>query len=201
VTTACIVQARMTSTRLPGKVMYPLGGKPVIWHVLERCQRITGVDEVVLAVPDDPVSRPIAAEASGRGVAVFQGAEHNVLHRYLGAAWAANANLIMRITADCPLIDPVICARVLALMTTRIDYASNVLPRGWPKGLDCEVFTMAALERTHCEAHKQDDLEHVTPWMQRHLRCANLAGDGDPDERLVLDTPEDYEILKRRFAA
>jgi len=109
------------------------------------------------------------------------------------------ADVIMRVTGDCPLIDPEICGKVLALMDDGVDYASNVMPRGFPKGLDCECFTAEALERAHKTADDAYDREHVTPWMQRNLYCVNLDGDGDPDENLCLDTLDDYLHLSERF--
>lgn len=201
-TTACIVQARMTSRRLPGKTMYPLAGKPVIWHVLTRCQRIPGVDMVVLAVPRDPVSAPLEREAEALGVTVVWGSEADVLSRYHAAAVTVGARMIMRVTGDCPLIDPSVCGRVLALLGDGIEYASNVQPRGFPQGLDCEVFTFRALDEAHRKAVRSADREHVTPYIiRKNVRRANLPGDGNTGLRLTLDTPDDYEFLKARFAA
>lgn len=197
--TVCIVQARMTSTRLPGKAMMSLGGIPAIRHVLTRCKTIPGVGRVVCAVPDADISEPIVREALFMGVGVFKGSEHDVLGRYFYAARGIKANMVMRVTGDCPMIDPEICGRVLGLMTSGVDYASNVDPRGFPKGLDCEVFTFPALERAHAEADSSYDREHVTPWMRRNLHCVNLDGDGDSDLRLCLDDLEDYIFLSKQF--
>ena len=194
----CIVQARLTSTRLPAKTMLSLGGEPVIRHVLRRCKTIPGIDRVILATPVDK-SEPLREEARGLGVTVVQGSEHDVLGRYRKAALLANAEIIMRITADCPLINPEICGRVLSLMEDGVEYASNVMPRGFPKGQDCEVFTFDALERAHKEADDPEDREHVTLWMQRNLHCVNLDGDGNPDLNWCLDTLDDYIFLSRRF--
>lgn len=197
---ACIVQARMTSTRLPAKVMLSLGGEPAIRHVLRRCQDIKGVDMVVCAVPDDGRSAPIKREALVLGVRVALGSEHDVLSRYHQTAVSVNADIIMRVTGDCPLINPEICGRVLALMGDGVEYASNVDPRGWPKGLDCEVFTFDALDRAHKEADDPYDREHCTPWMRRNVHCVNLDGDGDPNLRWCLDTLDDYLFLSGKFA-
>ena len=196
--TAVIVQARLTSTRLPAKTMLSLGGEPVIRHVLRRCLAIPGVDKVVCATPVHK-SEPLRFEAHALGVTVVQGSEHDVLGRFRKAALVVNADIVMRVTGDCPLIDPEICGRVLELMEEGVDYASNVDPRGFPKGLDCEVFTMDALERAHREADDPYDREHIGPWMQRNLYCVNLEGDGNPDLRLCLDDLDDYIYLSKRF--
>lgn len=198
-TTAVIVQARMNSTRLPGKAMLSLGGEPAIRHVLGRCGEIPGVDVVVCAVPDDPRSEPIVRAAEGLAL-VYKGPEDDVLLRYVGAAMSVGADRIVRVTGDCPLIDPEVCGRVLALLAGEVDYASNLTPRGYPKGLDCEAFTVEALRKAHKEATEAYDREHVTPYIQRNCRRVNLFGDGDPDERLVLDTLDDYVKLSGIFA-
>ena len=195
----CIVQARMTSTRLPGKVMLSLAGEPAIRHVLRRCQGIAGIDRVICAVPNDKRSKPIEREAHDLGIMISPGSEHDVLARYWKAAYPHKPDVIMRVTGDCPMIDPEICERVLNLMGDGIDYASNVMPRGWPKGLDCEVFTFDALRRAYQEADDPDDREHVGPWMQRNLYTVNLLGTGDPEKRLCLDTLQDYIALHKIF--
>ena len=194
----CIVQARLTSSRLPAKMMLSLGGEPVIRHVLRRCKEIPGIDQVICATPVEK-SEPLRIEAKALGVRVVQGSENDVLGRYRKAAVLVNADVIMRITGDCPLIDPEICGRVLNLMEDGVDYASNVMPRGFPQGYDCEVFTMNALERAHKEADDPYDREHIGPWMQRNLYCVNLDGDGDADKRLVLDTLDDFLSLSKEF--
>lgn len=198
-TVACIVTARMTSARLPGKPMMLLAGEPVIRHVLRRCKAIPGVDKVVLATPDSPRSRPLVNEAVAiGGLFLCAGSETDVLARFHAAAVAAKADYLVRVTGDCPLIDPAICGEVLSLLiTTGADYASNVLPRGFPKGLDCEAFRMGALAAAHKCALTAYDREHVTPWMQRHGHRVNL--DPPADWRWVLDTQEDYERLAVAF--
>ena len=181
-------------------MMLSLGGEPAIRHVLRRCQAIQGVDMVVCAVPDDGRSAPIKREALALGVRVVMGSENDVLSRYHQAAVSVKADIIMRVTGDCPLIDPEICGRVLASMGNGIEYVSNVDPRGWPQGLDCEVFTFDALDRAHKEADDPYDREHVTPFMRRNLHCVNLDGDGDPKLRWCLDTLNDYCFLSGKFA-
>lgn len=197
-TAVCIVQARIGSTRLPGKVMLPLAGEPVIHRVLRRCGMIWDIDQVVCAVPDEARSAPIAAEAASLGIPVVYGSETDVLARYHQAAVEHRADVVLRVTADCPMIDPAVCALVLGpVLAGAADYASNVLPRTWPKGLDCEAFTFAALDRAHREATDAYDREHVTPWLQRAcgIRRVNIDGPGKGDVSLTLDTPEDYARL------
>jgi spore coat polysaccharide biosynthesis protein SpsF (cytidylyltransferase family) len=179
-------------------MMLSLGGEPTIRHVLRRCKEIPGIDKVVCATPVEK-SLPLRKEALALGVTVVQGSEHDVLGRYRKAALLVNADIIMRVTGDCPLIDPEICGRVLSLMEDGVDYASNVLPRCFAKGLDCECFTVEALERAHKEADDPYDREHVTPWMQRNLYCVNLDVNSSSEERLCLDDLSDYLSLSEKI--
>jgi spore coat polysaccharide biosynthesis protein SpsF len=205
-TTAVIVQARMGSSRLPGKVMRALAGRTVLAEVLDRCRAVPGADGVVCAVPNEPASAPIEAEAERLGVTVFRGSEKDVLDRYLGAARAVNADVIMRVTSDCPLIDPDICGEVLALRARHsVDYAANNLERTFPHGLECEAFTMASLREAASATAEPYDREHVTPWLRRapHLSRSNLVA-SDPrhsEERWTLDYPEDLAFLTAVFEA
>jgi len=200
-----IVQARYGSTRLPAKVLRQLTGKTVLEHVLTRCRAIEGVDEVICATGLDPANDPIVAEGGRLGFRVFRGDENDVLARYLGAARFAEADLIMRVTSDCPLIDPMICGAVFRLQAERkADYAANNMPRLFPHGLDCEVFTRTALERAATATTEAYDREHVTPWLRRHpeLKRANLVGPGWPanTHRWTLDYPEDFTFFEELFA-
>src|SRR3990167_8352030 len=165
----CIVQARLTSRRLPWKVMYALGGQTVLYHVLSRAKQIQGINRVILSAPDHPRSTVLAVEAKALRVETFYGSETDVLERYFFVALNNRAKVIMRITADCPLLDPSKCQAVLNALGDA-DYVSNAHPRIVPPGNDCEVFTMAALTRAYKEATELYDREHVCPWMQRHLK-------------------------------
>jgi spore coat polysaccharide biosynthesis protein SpsF len=202
--TAAIVQARYASTRLPGKVLMELRGVAVLTHVLARCRAVDGVTDVVCATTSGQDTDGIADLARASGAVVFRGSEHDVLGRYLGAARFVEAETILRVTSDCPLIDPDLCAAVLALRATEgADYASNNMPPTWPYGLDCEAFTRAALERADAEARASDEREHVTPWLRRHpdLRRANLPAPrpGLSDHRWALDYPQDYAFFQALF--
>jgi spore coat polysaccharide biosynthesis protein SpsF (cytidylyltransferase family) len=199
--TACIIQARLGSTRLPGKVLEPLGDAPVLEHVLRRCQAIDGVDEVVCATVAGADGDAVAALADNLDVAVYRGPECDVLARYHGAAHAVGADVVMRVTSDCPLIDPEICAAVLKLrIEADADYAANNMPPSWPHGLDCEVFTIGALDEAATTAVAPEDHEHVTPWIRRNraYRRVNLAGPGGEAvaQRWTLDYPEDLAFLR-----
>jgi spore coat polysaccharide biosynthesis protein SpsF len=205
-TTAVVVQARMGSTRLPGKVMRDLAGEPVLAHVLKRCRIIPGADVVVCAVPDEAASAPIESVARHCGVELFRGSESDVLSRHFGAARSVRANVVLRVTSDCPLIDPEICGAVLQLhRDERADYAANNMPRSFPHGLDCEVFTFRALNEAHHLAKDAYDREHVTPWLCRapNLRRANLSsGRAELSKmRWTLDYSEDLDFLRAVFAA
>ncbi|MBV9862951.1 MAG: NTP transferase domain-containing protein [Alphaproteobacteria bacterium] len=204
-TTACIVQARMGSTRLPGKVLRRLGDDTVLRHVLRRCAAIPGVDVVVCATVVGADGERVAAEALRSGALVFRGDEADVLGRYLGAAEMVDATRIMRVTSDCPLIDPVLCGRVLALCggANGADFATNNMPPSWPHGLDCEAFTRDLLEAAAATAEASYDREHVSPWMQQAagVRRANLAGPGGEltQHRWTLDYPEDFAFFAALF--
>lgn len=175
-------------------------------HVLDRCAAIPGSDTVICAVPDEPASVPIEVLARERGAQVFRGSETDVLARYLGAARLAKADIVMRVTSDCPLIDPDVCGQVLALcVRAGADYAANNMPRSYPHGLDCEAFTIAALAEADATTREPFDREHVTPWLRRapHLKRANLHS-GDVtlgSQRWTLDYPEDLAFFRAVFAA
>ena len=200
-TVAVIVQARMGSTRLPGKVMLSLGGTSILEHVLTRCKAISGVDIVCCAVPDTNDSSPIIAESERLDVRVFQGSENDVLDRYYSAAQQIHADVIIRVTADCPMIDPAICSMVLKLVCDGgVDFACNNMPPSWPHGLDCEAMTFNCLERAALAAKKAYEREHVTPWIRnnRDMLKANLVGPGKGAElhRWTIDNQNDYDFLQ-----
>jgi spore coat polysaccharide biosynthesis protein SpsF (cytidylyltransferase family) len=171
---------------------------------------IGGTDAVVLAVPDEADSDDLEQIAQNLNVRVVRGPEDDVLSRYLIAARAVDANHVMRITADCPLIDPEVCGQVLeTAKQLGVDYASNVMPRTFERGLDCEAFTRWTLELAARNATEPYDREHVTPFMQRapHLHRVNVES-GNPERALqnwCVDTEEDLErvraVLEQREAA
>ncbi|MBU0824403.1 MAG: glycosyltransferase family protein [Alphaproteobacteria bacterium] len=201
-----IIQARIGSTRLPGKILKPLAGKPVLQRVIERVRASRAFDEVVVATTVRDIDDPAAEAAADFGATVVRGDENDVLSRYGLAAEASAADAIMRITADCPLIDP----DVLGAMTDRFrggdaDLVSNCLRRTFPRGLDAELFSRSALDIMLTEAATPAEREHVTPFLYTNpdrFRIVSHEGPEDfSDYRLTLDTPEDFELLDRIFAA
>ncbi len=199
--TVCIIQARVGSSRLPGKVLESLGTATVLEHVLRRCRAIDGADDVVCATVEGKDGDEVASLADHLGFPVYRGSERDVLARYHGAAHAANADVVLRVTSDCPLIDPEVCADVLRLrQELKADYASNNMPPSWPHGLDCEAFTIAALDEAIATATLPEDHEHVTPWIRRNesYRRVNLPGPGGAltTQRWTLDYPEDLAFLR-----
>jgi spore coat polysaccharide biosynthesis protein SpsF (cytidylyltransferase family) len=208
--TVAIVQARMGSTRLPGKVMADLDGKPLLALVLERAGATPHLDAVAVAAPDLARDDVIAAFCAENGYECIRGSETDVLDRYHEAAAKTQADVVVRITADCPLIDPEVVGRMLAKRETEeLDYAGNAtgaLPPGrkrFPDGLDCEVFTKAALELAHSEATDAYDREHVTPFLGRdeRLRRGVLEAEEDyGDERWTVDYPSDLERVRNIVA-
>lgn len=205
-TTVAIIQARMTSTRLPGKVLLPLGKGSIIDAVITRVEAATGIDHVCVAIPEGAVHAPIAEAIAGRPrVSVVRGPEHDVLQRYLLAAERTAASVIVRVTSDCPLIDPAVIAAVTAARReARVPYASTALETGYPTGYDVEAITREALEAAGQEAADPYEREHVTPFIwRRPERFAALYVDRRPDLRslrLVVDTAEDYEFARKAWA-
>jgi spore coat polysaccharide biosynthesis protein SpsF len=199
-----IVQARMTSTRLPGKVMMDLAGHTVLAQVLHRCAAIPGADSVCCAIPAGNGHDELVGEIERAGASVFRGSEEDVLDRYFRAAEFMGADVVVRVTSDCPLADPDVCGRVLRLITEEAaDYACNNMPASWPHGLDCEAFTFSALALAAKTARQPSEREHVTPWLRSNpgLRKANLPGPGGKaaEQRWTLDFPEDYRFLVSLF--
>lgn len=198
--TALIVQARMNSSRLLGKVMRRIRGRTIFDYVLARGRAIPSIDVVVCATVDHPDCDPIAAEAKRLGAVVFRGSEYDVLARYLAAAKTVAADTIMRVTSDCPLIDPAVCGAVLRLRArSAVDYACNNMPPSWPHGLDCEAFTFDALCRADNEAREPNERENPTRIMRTRAEWSrvSLLGPGGDWERmrLTLDTAADWSFF------
>lgn len=207
--TVAVIQARMGSTRLPGKVLLDLAGEPMLARVVSRVQRARRLDQVVVATTSEPADDAIDELCRARGWLCVRGSQEDVLDRYYQAALATRAGLVVRITADCPLIEPsVIDAVVDALLDEppAADYASNVLPpRTFPRGLDSEAIRFEALERAWREDDNPAWREHVTPYIYRHpelFQMRRVAHTADLSHlRWTVDTPEDLELARRIYGA
>lgn len=199
-----IVQARMTSTRLPGKVLLPLAGEPMLARLIERLRRVRRANGIVVATTTNATDDPIVALCAQLGVPCHRGSEQDVLSRYADAARLYGADVVVRITADCPLIDPALIDQLIETYEEGdSDYVSNMLPPTWPYGMAVEVFSAAALAQAHAEATQAAEREHVTPflyWHPERYRLRNVASPVDLSRhRWTVDTPEDYELVRRLF--
>jgi spore coat polysaccharide biosynthesis protein SpsF len=206
--TVAIIQARMSSSRLPGKVLLDLAGQPMLVRVVERVRRARFVDAVAVATTTDPADDPIETLCRERGYLVYRGSMFDVLDRFYGAARQFGADVIVRVTADCPIIDPdVVDHTVAAFWANQADFAANRLPppwkRTWPIGLDTEVCSFAALERAWKEARLPYEREHVMPYFYDvEGRFKIVVTDHDPDygsQRWTVDTQEDLDLLRAIF--
>lgn len=201
--TIAFIQARMGSARLPGKVLLDLAGKPVLQRVLERVARAR-VDRVALLTTVLPEDAPLAAAAERWGFLVFRGAEQDVLDRFYQAAQLWRPQRIVRITADCPVIDPAVINRVLDAQAAGPDYCSSGIGETFPDGQDVEVFTRPALEQAWRAATLPSQREHVTPYIRENPQQfqvqAVCSGQNLGSKRWTLDTPEDYAFLQALYA-
>jgi spore coat polysaccharide biosynthesis protein SpsF len=194
VKTAAIIQARLGSSRLPAKVLLPLpNGRTVLEEVIHRCKQIEGVDVVVVAIPDSQENDLLLPSCTGADH-ITRGSETDVLSRYFKAANEVGADVILRVTSDCPLIDPKVCADVLKLRKKfDAEYACNNMPRTFPLGLDCEAFTANALCKAFLKGNDDISREHVGPYMRTYCATANLTASEDRSHlRWTLDTLSDY---------
>jgi spore coat polysaccharide biosynthesis protein SpsF len=197
-----IIQARMGSTRLPGKVLVDVRGQPMLSYVVGRVRAAKTLDEVVVATTTKPADDVIVAFCRERGVEYFRGSEEDVLDRYYQAAREHAADAVVRITSDCPLIDPQIVDKTVRAFLAGVtpDYASNTLVRTYPRGLDTEVMTFAALEVAWREARQPYQRTHVTPYIYENpgrFRILTVTGDRDYSAyRWTVDTPEDLELVR-----
>lgn len=198
-----IIQARMGSSRYPGKVLAKINGKSTLWHVINRVRRCSGIDRIVVATTMNSVDDRIRTACRSYGVEVFRGSEQDVLDRYYQAALsggAAEGDHIVRITADCPLVDPQLIDRVLeSHILTEADYSSNIMPPTFPDGMDVEVLTFRTLETVWTAASLDSEREHVTPFIRNHPDLFRLNsvenGRNLSQYRLTFDEPEDYQLI------
>lgn len=207
---AIIVQARMTSSRLPGKVLKPVLGKPLLAYQIERLQRVKLADEIVIATTTNHSDEPIVELCNSLSVAYFRGSETDVLARYYQAARIHKADVVVRVTSDCPLIDPDVISSAIAYYLQKpdalkkpgfYDYVSNCLERSYPRGMDTEVFSFSVLQEAFLEATAQPDREHVTPFIYRQperYRLGSMVYAEDcSHHRWTVDTPEDFDLIEK----
>lgn len=202
-----VVQARCGSERLRDKVLVQLGDRTVIEHVLAASRAASLVDEVILATTTSSADDRLATLGARQDVRVFRGSETDVLGRFVGALEGDPANVVIRHTGDDPLLDPFVIDTVVgSFLKWGCDYASNIIDRSWPRGLDTEVFSRASLERADSEGKRPEDREHVTIYLRTHpeaFRLRNvraLPQETWPELRLCIDTREDQALLEPIFA-
>jgi len=203
-----VVQARTGSTRLPGKVLLPLAGKPLLGRMLERLRAAKTPFELMVATTTDPSDDPVAETAAAFETRVYRGHPTDLLERHLGAARLAGADVVVKIPSDCPLIAPEVVDHVLGAwlergVAERLDYLGNLHPPTHPDGNDVEVMPLAALELAWREATRPFEREHTTPflWDQpERFRLANVAWETGLDysktHRFTIDYPEDYALIR-----
>jgi len=201
-----IIQARMGSTRLPRKVLEDLAGEPMLARVVNRTRRTKTLDTVIVATTTQPDDAAIVSLCKERGCPFFRGSEDDALDRYYRAALAFKADVVVRITADCPLIEPEIIDRVISEFVSshlEVDYVSNSLVRTFPRGLDVEVMSFAALEKAWQEDCNPSWREHVTPYIWRQpekFKILNVANDVDYSYmRWTVDTIEDLTFVRKIY--
>ena len=198
-----IVQARMGSTRLPGKVLKPVLGKPLLSYLVERLRRVQYIEGIVIATSTNPIDDEIASFCDAHSLHCFRGSEDDVLGRYYAAAEAFDLEVVVRITADCPLIDPKLIDRALFCMRTHydeLDYLSNALERTFPRGMDIEIIRFDALKEAFYHAKEKSEREHVTPFIIKqpgHFKLGNFFQKQDESRhRLTVDTVEDFTLIR-----
>ena len=199
--TVAIIQARMNSSRLPGKILEDIAGKPLLHRVIERAQAAGVFDEVILATSQEESDDPVAAYCRNHGISYYRGNLNDVLDRYCQAALQAKADIVTRLTGDCPLLDPeVIRAAVTMFRNGNFDYVSNAIERTYPDGLDTEVFSFAALETAQNEARLPSEREHVTPFIHKHpdrFRLGHLTQEKDLSAlRWTVDEQCDLDLVR-----
>jgi spore coat polysaccharide biosynthesis protein SpsF (cytidylyltransferase family) len=200
-----IIQARCGSSRLPNKVLMDIAGEPMFSRVVQRVRQARTLTEVVLATSTDRRDEPLAALATRLGVRFWRGSENDVLNRFVDAANAFNADIVVRLTADCPLLDATVIDHIVQVFEEieGLDYASNTLNCTYPDGLDVEVIRLDALIRAHLEARLPSEREHVTPYISKHPELFSLRNvTHTPDlsvYRLAVDEAVDLEVVRQIY--
>ncbi len=202
-----ILQARCSSSRLPGKVLAPILGQAMLARQLERLRRAETLDRLVLATSDDPSDDPLESLCATLGLTCYRGSLDDVLGRFAGAYQAFGpSEHVVRLTGDCPLADPTVIDRMVRYHhETAADYTTNALQPSWPDGLDVEVMRAPVLLRAASEARLPSEREHVTPYIHKHpkwFRVTHLRGETDWSAlRWTVDEPKDLEFVQKVYAA
>ncbi|MGE0483647.1 MAG: spore coat protein [Gammaproteobacteria bacterium] len=201
-----VLQARMSSRRLPGKVARPILGQPMLARQIERILRASRIEKLVVATSIEPEDDEVEGIAAAAGVGCFRGALDDVLDRFYRATLPHAPSHVVRLTGDCPLTDPAVIDRVVEFaLGGDYDYTSNTVRPTWPDGLDVEVVTHAALARAWHEATARDEREHVMPYLWRRpevFRIGSVEQDTDLSTlRWTVDEPSDFEFVERVYAA
>jgi spore coat polysaccharide biosynthesis protein SpsF (cytidylyltransferase family) len=199
-----IIQARMGSTRLPGKVMMAVSGKPLIGHMIDRLRQAKLVDRIIVATSTDSSNDGMCDYLKNIGIDVFRGSEDDVLERFYLAAKLYDLKYIVRLTADCPLVDPQIVDRFISeYFTQKADYLAS--GQTWAEGLDTEVFSFPLLETAYKNARKSSEREHPTLYFHNHPQLFNIVKSLSPTDdskyRITVDEPQDLEVVKHVFQA
>lgn len=202
--TAAVIQARTGSTRLSGKVMLEISGKPVLWHVINRVSKSQLIDALVVATTTSREDDKIEEFCNQISIPIFRGSEDDVLDRYYQCTRKFNVENIVRITADCPLHDPSVIDLVIKKYRTGYyDYVSNIDPPTYPDGVDVEVFSSDALEKAWRNASLVSEREHVTPYIKKHkdlFKIGNVENKEDLSSyRWTLDQAEDFEFIQKIY--
>jgi spore coat polysaccharide biosynthesis protein SpsF len=199
-----VIQARMGSTRLPGKVLKEVNGKTLLAYQIERVRRVQSIDEIIIATTTEPQDDQIVDFCISNNVNYFRGSVSDVLDRYFQSSIRFELDAVVRLTSDCPLIDPVIIDKVIETFIgiyPNVDYVSNTIERTYPRGMDTEIMSFSTLQRAHSNANEMFFREHVTSYIYNHpekFRILNVAAEeNQSDYRLTVDTEEDFELIKR----
>ncbi|HAO92725.1 MAG: hypothetical protein A2X93_06815 [Deltaproteobacteria bacterium GWC2_56_8] len=199
-----IIQARMSSTRLPSKVMKPICGKPILWHVVNRLKAAKYLDEVMVATTTHPSDDVIEEWCSLTGVPSYRGSLDDVLERYYGAGSKAGARTVVRITADCPLIEPDLVDKAVEKFSEGV-YDHVGVDSSFPDGLDCEVFSFEALTKARNEARLASEREHVTPYIWKNPGLFRLGAIKSPEDlshmRWTVDDEKDLKLVTEIYEA
>jgi spore coat polysaccharide biosynthesis protein SpsF len=200
---AAIIQARMGSTRLPGKVLRKILDKTLLEYQIERIQRAKSIDQIIIATTTKESDNPIVELCQQLSIPYYRGSEEDVLARYYETALIYNADAVVRLTSDCPLIDPCVIDNVVHYFLdnqSQLDYVSNTLMRTYPRGLDTEIMSLEALKIAYDNAVEPADREHVTAYLYRHpkrFRLANIQYKSNESQlRWTVDTPEDFHLIR-----